>query len=93
MLPGTRYTVENRAIPPGGRLLLYTDGLVEVFREDEEFGEERLLELFRDFPGRSAGAALGHLLRQLHEFTNTARQTDDMTALAVIRHRQGDPAT
>ena len=31
---------------PGTRLLFYTDGLTEVFRGDEEFGPERLLDEF-----------------------------------------------
>src|SRR6202011_2722278 len=47
MLPGSRYSVERVPIEPGARILLYTDGLTEVFQGEEEFGQERLMEAFR----------------------------------------------
>src|SRR5690606_36559833 len=50
MLPGMQYQTETRAIAPDGRILFYTDGLVEVFRDDEEFGTERLIERLRTGP-------------------------------------------
>ncbi len=46
LLPGARYTTERVPFPQGSRLLLYTDGLTEVFRDQEEFGAERLSETF-----------------------------------------------
>ncbi len=47
MLPGSRYSIERVPIEPGARILLYTDGLTEVFQGEEEFGQERLMEAFR----------------------------------------------
>jgi serine phosphatase RsbU (regulator of sigma subunit) len=41
-----RYLSERRRFTPGARLLFYTDGLTEVFKGDEEFGPERLLDEF-----------------------------------------------
>ena len=46
LLPGMRYASERCMFPPGARLLFYTDGLTEVFKGDEEFGPERLLDAF-----------------------------------------------
>ncbi len=46
MLPAVRYAVERFPLRPNAKLLLYTDGLTEVFRGDEEFGTERLLTEF-----------------------------------------------
>jgi serine phosphatase RsbU (regulator of sigma subunit) len=46
LLPGMTYVGERSEFAPGSRLLFYTDGLTEVFRGDEEFGPERLLESF-----------------------------------------------
>jgi len=86
MLPKRRYTVETRQLTPGARLLLYTDGLIEVFRGEEEFGEERLLEGFRDCAEPASGATLDHLWQQLNDFADTTAQSDDMTALALFRH-------
>src|SRR5580704_18106118 len=43
MLPGSRYSIERVPIEPGARILLYTDGLTEIFQGEEEFGQERLM--------------------------------------------------
>jgi serine phosphatase RsbU (regulator of sigma subunit) len=90
MLPGMSYTTETFAFPPGSRLLLYTDGLTEVFRGDEEFGTDRLTETFRNSPSPHAGPALDFLWETLNTFSANAPQTDDMTALAIC-HLDSSP--
>ena len=91
LLPGIRYTAETVDFPPGSRLLLYTDGLTEVFCGDEEFGSDRLTETFRNGTSHNAEETLELLWAQLHRFSTGGPQTDDMTALAVI-HPVGDGA-
>ena len=83
MLPGMTYTAETFPFPPGSRILLYTDGLTEVFCDEEEFGCERLIALFRDFPLAHSERILDALWQALASFSLNAPQTDDMTALAV----------
>ncbi len=85
LLPGARYATERMSFPPGARLLLYTDGLTEVFREDdEEFGMERLQEVFaRATPEAGARSVLDALWHSLRAFTGGAPQQDDMTAVAL----------
>jgi sigma-B regulation protein RsbU (phosphoserine phosphatase) len=90
MLPDMRYTVERRSFRPNTKLLLYTDGLTEVFQGDEEFGMDRLLSGFTQSTERDCGALLDCLWRQLTEFASGAEQTDDMTALALVRHSPED---
>lgn len=83
MLPGMEYSVETLDFPPGSRLLLYTDGLTEVFREEEEFGTERLINTFRTVHSPDAEPILDVLWDTLGSFSLHAPQTDDMTALAI----------
>jgi serine phosphatase RsbU (regulator of sigma subunit) len=87
MLPVMNYKVERFAFPAGSRILLYTDGLTEVFRGDaefdEEFGEERLVAAFRDHSSGMAAPILDHLWETLGSFSMNAQQRDDMTALVV----------
>jgi serine phosphatase RsbU (regulator of sigma subunit) len=85
LLPGMRYTSERRRLAPGARLLLYTDGLTEVFRGDEEFGSERLLNEFSTCPARKADAILDALWAATESFSGGGPQGDDMTALALCR--------
>jgi sigma-B regulation protein RsbU (phosphoserine phosphatase) len=83
MLPGMTYAAEIFPFAPGSRILLYTDGLTEVFCGEDEFGTERLTEEFRDNPSSSAERILDSLWDSLAAFSIHAPQTDDMTALAV----------
>ena len=85
LLPGMRYASEKRGFPPGSRLLFYTDGLKEVFRGDEEFGSERLLEVFLKCRAQKADGILDALWAAIEEFSEGGPQCDDMTALALCR--------
>jgi serine phosphatase RsbU (regulator of sigma subunit) len=85
MLPFSTYSVEKYALPAGARLLLYTDGLTEVFRGDEEFGEARLLQSFLDCNSDSSDCVLDSLWSTLQDFTDEQEQSDDMTALVLLR--------
>jgi serine phosphatase RsbU (regulator of sigma subunit) len=86
LLPSAQYTSETYALEEGGRLLAYTDGLTEVFRGDEEFGIDRLIETFRAGP-LQAEAALDHIWTALEAFKTEPEQRDDMTALVLLRER------
>ena len=82
MLPNRTYETERLQLPVQGQVLLYTDGLTEVFREDEEFGEDRLMDLVGDEP---SPGLLDEIWEALENFADGARQTDDMTALYLYR--------
>lgn len=83
MLPGMEYTSQTFDFPKGARILLYTDGLTEVFCEEEEFGTERLVSLFREARETYSEPILDLLWEALASFSCNAPQTDDMTALAI----------
>ncbi|MEZ5356958.1 MAG: PP2C family protein-serine/threonine phosphatase [Bryobacteraceae bacterium] len=82
MLPDRTYETERFQLAEGGQLLLYTDGLTEVFHGEEEFGEERLLGLMGTKP---SATLLDDVWTALARFAGNARQTDDMTALYLSR--------
>ena len=85
LLPGMSYSSETAQLVPGARLLFYTDGLTEVFRGDEEFGAERLLNEFSACKSLNADAILDALWKALAAFSAGGPQGDDMTALALCR--------
>jgi serine phosphatase RsbU (regulator of sigma subunit) len=85
LLPGMKYSSETHSFIPGTRLLFYTDGLTEVFKGDEEFGPERLLDEFSKCPAQKADGILDALWTTLDEFSSGGPQSDDMTALALCR--------
>jgi sigma-B regulation protein RsbU (phosphoserine phosphatase) len=88
MLPRTAYSTERLDFPAGATMLLYTDGLTEVFHEEDEFGTERLIDAFRAVPSEDATEILDCLWETLNSFSGSAPQTDDMTAVAVCRCKE-----
>ncbi len=90
LLPFSTYSVETFPLPEGSRLLLYTDGMTEVFRtlpdgaSDDEFGEDRLLQTFLDCPEATPEEALDAVWSAVDSFGNQ-EQSDDMTAMVLIR--------
>jgi serine phosphatase RsbU (regulator of sigma subunit) len=88
LVPGMQYTSETFAFPNGSRLLFYTDGLTEVFKGEDEFGSERLLNSFTRCHLTESAAILDALWLELHDFCGGAHQEDDMTALALLREQK-----
>jgi len=93
LLPGMTYSIQKFVFTPGTKLLFYTDGLTEVFRGDEEFGPERLLDVFCTCRSGKADDILGALWTAIGEFSQGSPQGDDMTALALSREAECAPET
>lgn len=85
MLPFSTYTTQTFALLPGTRMLAYTDGMTEVFCGDEEFGEQRLLEVFSGCAGQTPDDALNSIWDRVHTFSAGAPHSDDMTSLVLTR--------
>ena len=85
LLPGMRYQSEHCEFLPGARILFYTDGLTEVFKGDEEFGPERLLNEFFTCPAENADGILDAIWTAIQTFSEGGPQGDDMTALTLCR--------
>lgn len=85
MLPFSTYCAESYEMERSARLLVYTDGMTEVFRGEEEFGEARLLEAFSDCNALTPEATLASLWKTLERFSDGEEQSDDMTAFVLSR--------
>jgi sigma-B regulation protein RsbU (phosphoserine phosphatase) len=70
-------------LAPGDRLVLFTDGISEAANlRDEEFGEDRLVELVRALRDRGAHELKDRILQAVANFTS-ARPQDDATLVVV----------
>ena len=85
MLPFSTYSAEKYVLSDRAKLLIYTDGMTEVFQGNEEFGQDRLLEAFRASRAVDAPSTLKSIWQALDAFSNQESQTDDMTALVIGR--------
>ena len=77
----SRYQTERTALPPGGAMLLYTDGLVERRGESLDEGTARLTTALAKAPAPLGIAGIvGHVLEQC---LNGAPRRDDVCILGV----------
>ena len=92
LLPFSSYKAVEHPLDPGARLLVYTDGMTEVFRGEEEFGEPRLAEFFTQSKGLNPQATVDALFETLATFSLGYDQSDDMTALVLSRDPRAETA-
>ena len=76
-------------IPPGGTLLLYTDGMTDVCNPDGDlFGMDRLQNELVTLTGMPAQEVCDRLLEKLKAYQGDTVQDDDVTLVAV--HADGN---
>ncbi len=86
LLPGSSYRSGVLDLAPGDFLCLYSDGITEcASREDEEFGEERLIALLRGAAGGPLQETVRKVERAMDDFAAGQPQGDDQTVVLVRR--------
>jgi sigma-B regulation protein RsbU (phosphoserine phosphatase) len=88
LLPGMSYEQESFELQPGDTLMLYSDGVPEAFDlNEEEWGEERMLECLGRCHQLSPKEIVARMLEGLDAFVGTAPPHDDITLLVLRRRR------
>ena len=71
-------------LPPGSRIVLYTDGATDAVNpENERFGRERLRESMRRHLLSSAQDFCEAMFQTITRFQNGASQADDVAMVAI----------
>ena len=86
VMPGLDYREAQTTLNPGDSLILYTDGVSEAMNaHGEEFGVERLQQLFAVQPPTSARTAIEAIMQAVSDFAGDTPQSDDVTCLVLRR--------
>ncbi|MGA9771172.1 MAG: SpoIIE family protein phosphatase [Blastocatellia bacterium] len=86
MMKGVQYQEASVYFNPGDSLIIYSDGITESINErDEEFGEERLIEVVKHNLSRSASGIRDRIDEALSRFVGTTAPVDDMTLMIIKR--------
>jgi phosphoserine phosphatase RsbU/P len=86
MFCGTNFPVCEVTLDAGDKLLLYTDGLTEMFNAaGDEFGVARVQSLARQHATMEPNALLGACLEEIRNFSATGKQADDLTLMVLHR--------
>jgi phosphoserine phosphatase RsbU/P len=84
MFPEVRYDEATVDLGPGDVLLVFTDGVPEAHNaENEEFGEERLLQLLRQTAHLSANEISARISAEMKNWIGDAEQYDDLTSIVM----------
>ena len=84
LFPAPLLDAQTVRLPPGGTLLLYTDGVTEAMDAcDELFGSQRIVEAVRGARDASAQQLCDRLVQAVADYHGPAAQADDITLLAV----------
>jgi len=90
MMQGVAYEQAIVTFAPGDVLVIYSDGITESVNErEEEFEEERLIEVVKNNAGRSASGIRDRIDEALSRFVGTTAPVDDMTLMIIKRTDSG----
>jgi sigma-B regulation protein RsbU (phosphoserine phosphatase) len=78
------YEEETLALQTGDLLLIYSDGIIEAMNSwQEEFGEDRLIEVVKRHRAQSAAALAERIIHAVKQHAGRAAQSDDITLVIV----------
>ena len=86
MFCNTEFHVCELRLAPGDKLLMYTDGLTEMFdAKGDEFGVRGVQALAKRHAAAAPQVVLDACLEEIRQFTANAKQVDDLTVLVLHR--------
>ncbi|MBU8922855.1 MAG: SpoIIE family protein phosphatase [Bacteroidales bacterium] len=85
-LEESTYTDTIISLAVGDTLLVFSDGISEARNpSDEEYCEERILEVLTKNPHLDAAGIVDHIINEVNTFADSRDQMDDMTVVAMKR--------
>ena len=83
LFAGNPYAEATVALHSGDRVVLFTDGVTEARRgEDDDFGEERLVDVIKSHPAATADELQEHIVEAITTFTSGSFG-DDVTLVVI----------
>jgi sigma-B regulation protein RsbU (phosphoserine phosphatase) len=93
LFEGLPYEEGSLTLDPGDHVVVFSDGVSEALSaSDEEFGEDRIIEVAQRLVDQNASDVLEGLMSSVRRFAAGAPQHDDVTVLVVCYHGALAPA-
>ena len=78
--PNIKYEKQTIQFKPGDAIVLYTDGVTEAVRTDQQlYGEQRLLSFLNKTTIKDPEKLCNAIIDEVHNFVNGNEQSDDIT--------------
>ena len=80
------FSEKKLVIEPGQTVILYTDGILAAFNEDnDQTSLDRLLKLFADCRNENPEVFYSNIFAHLSKITENRQPKDDMTVIIIKR--------
>ncbi len=88
LVPSAEYVEARVSLPPGDRIILYTDGIVESLDAQRKmFGFERFYDTLARLSADRPHVLVKEILSAVRDFSGSAEQVDDVTLLVIQAER------
>jgi phosphoserine phosphatase RsbU/P len=88
IMPDYPFQETSIQLNPGDLLVLFSDGITEAINEsDEEFEENRLINLVLELQDSSADCIIETLLQSVNEFSANTEPMDDKTVVVIKKDK------
>ena len=78
-----KFTTSGFELSKGSSLVLFSDGVSEARKEEEEYGYERIAEMVRKCAGLAPGEVAANCIRDLETYLGCAPVFDDQTLMVL----------
>nr|MBN2276610.1 SpoIIE family protein phosphatase [candidate division Zixibacteria bacterium] len=79
------WTVSEAKLSPGDLIFIFTDGVTEAQRDDEQYGDERMETIVSCKREKQPEEIVDCLMDEINKFMGEAPQSDDITILTLKR--------
>lgn len=86
LFPDVEFHSHTLKLLPGDRLFLYSDGLIEARRGEEQYGQSRLAESIREGTVMPLEECTGHIIASLEQWLGKEKPDDDVSLLVLEFH-------
>jgi serine phosphatase RsbU (regulator of sigma subunit) len=84
LFPEKEYEECSVPVTSGDKIIMYTDGLIEIFNaKNELFGKTRLLEVMRETARLPVAETVARVIAETKAFSTPATPMDDITILGI----------
>jgi len=88
IMPEYPFQETSIQLNPDDLLVVFSDGITEAMNEfEEEYGEERLINLLMELQNRSSDNIIETVLKSVNEFSGNTEPMDDKTIIVIKKEK------
>lgn len=83
VIDGVSWEEKNVQLNNGDLIFIFTDGVTEAQRNDEQYGDKRMENIVTATRDKNPGETIDILMKDINDFMGDAPRSDDITIMAI----------